>query len=97
MTTQDPKPARRIPDEGLYTLNFRMAAPNTKTFLLHTANLSRPTLMSLVARHAHELPPEPALMLAMSRTHGELFSNGKEVGKFTVTPPTLKGDPDEPT
>lgn len=97
MTAKDPKPGRRIPDEGLFTLHFVTKDPKPVAFDVQVIDLSPSVLSQTMRREFNLSTHEASYELPKGPHPGMVYSRGAPVGRFTITPPTLKGDPDEPT
>lgn len=97
MTDKDPKPARRIPDERLFTVHFTTTMPVPISFEVHLQNVFTGSLMTCIRARFRLSPADAAIDRPANSKPGTVYAYNRVIAHFTITPPTLKGDPDEPT
>lgn len=97
MTANNSKHARRIPDEGLFTIHFVNVGNAKLTFDVQITSMAPKHLVRAVRTRSQVPAADLSFRYPAQSLPGRIYAGDRQIGTFTITPPTLKGDPDEPT
>lgn len=84
-------------DEESFTVHFNDVGNRKLTFDAHMPSITHDHLVDAVCKHSNVPASHLSFDYPAPSLPGLIYAGLRQFGTFTMTPPTLKGDPDEPT